>query len=349
MLSLLAIPSDYPIAPQPLSHPDFSTSTGYICRAVNGAPVHAIDWNGEPGADSLLRENGPRSGPLWREFGKWRTHNPDAGLKAHGDEICRLLLHYFGPYDRLTAEALSKQRELQIQKMQVSAELNSLCPPQVVAAARDYLGISTVPVILSHLPLLPTFGHQLPTPLAPKSPHQSSEALPEKLFARLEIQLRELLLGMPASHDLSRSSSLDEVARALLQNTQSFQNELDELDRELLNLVLPAIPGEHSPADLDLIPYGRLICRHRAVIAAVPLANAGFAVELVVGSREDKGVSVPHIFVFNEELGILEASSNGPHFWIGVATSTGSQEMPTLRMADGSTYQFHRRILLSSH
>jgi hypothetical protein len=144
-----------------------------------------------------------------------------------------------------------------------------------------------------------------------------------------------------------RATSLDEVAINILARARPFENAIDEIDRALVNTPLPPIPGEGSLADPDLIPYGRLICRHRAVIAAIPLALAGFDIELVNGSREVGGIVAPHLFIYCHEIGVLEASSNGPAFWMKPTRSSGNPALPLLDMEDGSRYRFYHRTKLA--
>lgn len=334
-------------------YPEFSLATGYIRREVRGSQVHAVDWDHAPGVETILRENGPKSAGFWRQWREWRASFPNANLEAHGNRVCELLLRHFGPYDKKTSEALAQRRKLHQQRATAVQSLNTACPPYLRSAAWEYLGGPVAPLSLE------------PPTLAGNGTTDAVEALSMPASMPFSGDFGGLLTGDRSTGVLSRGelillahaagnpalnwphrNSLEDVAKTVLASAQPLEKVVDDLDRALINTPLPAIPGEDSPADPDCIPYGRLICRHRAVIAAIPLALAGFKVELVNGWHEAAGTQEPHLFIYCRGVGVLEASSNGPTFWM---KAKRSQEEPTaaaLEMEDGSVYRFHCRTQL---
>lgn len=348
IFTLLSLPGDITPAEKPVFHPDFNTAIGYIRRDINSAPVHAVDWDGKPGVETVLRENGRHSRGFWRELRAWIATNPHANLETHGTRVCELLLRHFGPYDKATSEVLARRRELEQKRAQVAQSLDTAFPPTLRSAAREYLGgsISYTLAASAISPLafdLPLFSHfDIKTNVVQRL---DDATIPGFVLSRSEIVLREHLAGS-SENSWPQTNSLEAVAKEIVDRARPFLTTLDEIDLALLSARLPPIPGEGSPSDLDLISYGHLICRHRAVIAAIPLALAGFDIELVSGTREVKGIPVAHLFVYSKELGVLEASSDGPDFWIKVKSSSGDPALPVLTMEDGSIYRFYHRTNL---
>lgn len=328
--------------------PDFTTATGYTRRELGGSSIHGVDWDKAPGVETILRENGIRSTGFWRDWREWRAHSSTADLEAHGNRVCELILRHFGPYDKKTAEALGQRRKLQQQRATAVQSLNTSCPPYLRSAAWEYLGGPVTPDPL----VVYKAGEQLASVVTYPSISLSCElggVLAANHSAGALSSGEAILLAHVACNpalNWPQTNSLDDIANNILASARPFEKTIDDIDRALTNTRLPSIPGEESPADLDLIPYGRLICRHRAVIAAIPLALAGFKVELINGSREATGAQEPHLFVYCRGIGVLEASSDGPTFWIKTKGSAVDPTAAALEMEDGSIYRFHQRTEL---
>jgi hypothetical protein len=255
------------------------------------------------------------------------------------------LLHYFGPYDELTAHVLASRRKLELRRIEIAKALHEACPEDVRDAAHEYL-LEAFKCSAMGQPLtrrVVTGGeeqsNQMPVvgglPLGLLGVTETSFSASG--FARLE------LLAPHREHSTVPYKSLEMIAQEVIDRARPFEAALEEIDVALSGMRLPEIPGEGYPAHINVIPHGRLICRHRAVIAVLPLAEAGFDVELVNGSREVGGVSVPHLFIYSREVGVLEPSANGPEFWIKVKHESSEPKLPVLEMQDGSRYHFAHR------
>jgi hypothetical protein len=325
---------------------DFLTATGYIRKEVTGSRLHGVDWDGVSGVETVVRENGHRTQGFWKEWREWCAKSPGADLETHGNRVCELVLRHFGPYDNQTAETLSQRRKLQQQRASVLKTLNTSCPLSLRNAAWEYLGGPLAPLTL----IPPTAGESSEDTMISSTIPRSC-ALEGLTISHSPLSRGELILRAHAevNPDLrwQKATSLEEVANNILKSAQPFEKTLDEIDEALLKTPLPSIPGEGSPADIDLIPYGRLICRHRAVIAAIPLALAGFNVELVRGAIEVGSAQEPHLFIYCEERGILEASSHGPVFWKRVTSSSESPSLPVFYTEEGSIYRVYQRTKLT--
>jgi hypothetical protein len=349
LFALLSLPSDRRLPDKAISHPDFQGATGYIRRTIDAARVHAVDWDGKPGVETVLRENGRRSAAYWNDVREWNAKHPAESLEAYGTRVCELLLRHFGPYDEATSTVLGQRREIERRKAQLTRALDRLSPPAIRHAAHEYLGMTMTHFLLTPLPT-PAFAGSVqaqPTEFGGgRLTLYADLSRSELALSTSETVLRECLT-LSAGTELPTTKSLTSLAEEIVEKARPLEAALDELDQALWRVTLPPIPCETSPADPDLIPYGRLICRHRAVIAALPLAEAGFDVELVNGAREARGTSTPHLFVYSREVGVLEASADGPEFWIKVTGSSGDPALPVLEMSDGSRYRFYHRTKMT--
>jgi hypothetical protein len=348
IFALLSLPSDRSLTHHPLSHPDFSLASGYIQRTIGNSRVHAVDWDGNPGIETVLREDGPRSKAFWRETREWIADHPELDLETYGTRVCELLMQHFGPYDEETSKALGQRRELERQRAHISDDLDCACPPSLRHAAHEYLGMTITHPITTRLPayFLMSGIHAQLHDFSGSRPQLSDDlSLSETPLSSSETVLRESM-ALTSDSTVPTPKLLTTFAERIVREAHPLEKKLHEIEQALWRVTLPPIPCEGSPADPDIIPYGRLICRHRAVIAALALADAGFDVELISGARESSGSSFAHLFVYSKEVGVLEASVEGPEFWMKVKVTSGDPALPVLEMEDGSRYRFYHRTPL---
>lgn len=346
LLALATLPSHHTLTDPPITHEDFASARGYIRRTIHGKIVHAVDWDGTPGIESIVRESGRRSEGLWKEFRAWRATNQNADSIEAGNMACSLLLKHFGPYHQATSDALSKRRALQREKTEATRSLESECPLALRVAARDYLSqhfgyLVKMPPPLPFLPGGLASGVEESTNSFPlDSRYERSVGSP---FSGPESVLREFML---TNLFLTNATSLEDAAKSVLSKARAMEETIDMLDMSQAIMRLPPIPGERQPADMDLINYGALICRHRAVVVGVLLADAGFDVEVVEGSVGRDGNSGGHLFVYSAERGILEPSADGPNFWRRMVSATEENNALIITVDDGTTYRFGNRTPL---
>ena len=347
ILALATLPGDRALFDPPITHSDFSSSTGYIRRIVNGTVCHAVDWDGTKGVDTILRENGRRSGPLWHEFREWRRISEKSNLIDHGNKACELLLKHFGPYHEVTSQALTHQRNLARERASLAKLLDKEYPPAVRLAAREYSAphfaytlTFASPLNYVATPILSTVG-DLSTPSTPKG---AEAPIDPGVYSRSEHVLRDYL---ETNGPLKTINSLDEATKIILEKIKPLEEKLELLDIQLALSTLPSIPGEAHPTDLDLLEYGSLICRHRAVLVGLLLADAGFEVEIVEGVVSRGEHSGRHLFVYTQACGILEPSADGPDFWQKTIPGDTRETLGVLIVEGGAKYHFHHRTLLS--
>lgn len=347
LLALASLPGDRSLFDPPLPEGEFKTTKGYERRVVDGAICHVVDWDGAIGAEAIFRENGRRSTHLWREFRAWRAESHNNDLVENGNKACALLLKHFGPYDQATSDALASRRAMEKERSQVAKNLEKEVPLTLRSAARDYLA-----------PQL-AYTVKIPSPLsyiaAPAQTALGDISLSEKNlfnadrsevigpFSPSEAVLREYVEGFQGPVD---STSLEHAAKSIIDRALPLETRLDLLDVQLLVSRLPPIPGERSPADMDLIHYGSLICRHRAVIVGVLLADAGFDVEIVEGTVSRDSHTGGHLFVFSKTDGILEPSADGPQFWRKTATVGHDGTRMSITVDGDTVYHFGNRTEL---
>jgi hypothetical protein len=328
-------------------HPDFATASGYIRRVVAGEVIHAVDWDGRPGVESIFREGGRRSRDAWAEFRGWTRSESTHSLREAGVKACQVLLHHYGPYDAKTSEALDAKRAVRRERIELLKKLDGDFPASVRCAARDYLA----PLLFAPLqmPSFPTttsisalaFGGGSLLRQAPGALKVDAQAAPS--LAEAEDALRR---HMELSPFTTTASNVDDYAREVLEKIKPIETRLDLLDVTEGLMRLPPIPGEREPADMDSLGYGHLICRHRAVIVALLLADAGYKVELVSGTVEQEGHQGGHLFVYSAEHGVLEASASGPEFWRNVESTIQEGATVILKVTDGAIYRCEHRTRL---
>lgn len=345
-LALATLPGDRAAFDETPTHADFKSASGHIQRVVDGEVIHAVDWDGRPGAESIFRERGRRSHKAWSEFREWSSRNPDTCLRAAGQQACEVLLNCFGPYDARTSEALEAKRSVQRERDALIRRLDGEYPAAVRCAAREYLA----PHLLSslHVPTFPISLSMGDLAFGDSSAFQFSSTLPSGPPTALSaVQAEEVLrrhMQMDAFGTIG--TPLDEYARGILDRVKPLEGELDVLDVTEAVMRLPVIPGEGEPADMDRIDYGRLICRHRAVIVGLLLADAGFKLELVSGTVQQDGHQGGHLFLYSSGVGVLEASASGPEFWRSVESAWREEHSLALKVNGGSIYRCHHRTKL---
>lgn len=345
LLALATLPTDRSVREQTLTHDDFTRGVGYLRRNVNGVVCHGVDWDGVPGIESVVRENGVRSAELFREFRAWRATHNSTSLMEHGNKACALMAKHFGPYDKATSNALRYKRELENKRDQLAADLEKEFPLSLRSAAREHIApelayatkapLASLAPLTTHAVDLSSHFFATTSPLDQPSP---------ALLLKNEAILSEFI---QTNSNLPAHTSLEDAAKTILNRYAERDKQIDYLRLELLIYRLPPIPGERTPADIDLIEYGSLICRHRAVIVALLLADAGYAIELVEGSVTQQGHSGDHLFIYSEEAGILEPSAEGPDFW---RSTMATKDDPSgfLVLVDSETkYKFGHRTPLS--
>lgn len=346
LLALATLPGDRALFDAPITHEDFPSARGYLRRSVDGGVVHALDWDGNPGVEAILRENGRRSAGLWREFRAWHSSHGGAGVAEAGNTACALLCKHFGPYHHGTSEALSQRRSLERERTQAARTLEKECPLALRLAARDYLSRHFGYLVKIPTPY-PFVAETLPNAVEVPTGVLSSETRYEpplgSIFSHSESVIREFMLTTPF---LTNATSVEDAAKSVVAKITPLEENLDVLDITRAVFRLPQIPGERQPADIDLIEYGALICRHRAVVVAVLLADAGFDVEVVEGAVVREGFSGAHLFVYRDGKGILEPSADGPSYWRST-TSTSRENNALLITVEGDlTYRFGVRTPL---
>ena len=318
---------------------------GHERLPAEGGFCHLVDWDPWPGIDAIVHEQGIRTGPLWSEFRKWRREHRGVDIVTAGNKACELLTKHFGGFNETIAESLVQRRALETTKLLMQAKLDREYPPLVRIAARRFIqyGESSPNQLTaspnSHL-LEPgevsaqwskTVGMESVT-LAPPSSTPHSEEI-----------VREYMLKNP---DLKRCSSIREVARNIVSEVASQESELEVMDESIRSILLPDIPGETYPADMDRLAFGSLVCRHRAVIVGVLLADAGYHVELVLGRVSRLSGSERHLFIYSDSAGILESSCEGPEFWKETISETKRNGKLSITIEGGLTYEFERRTTL---
>ena len=350
LLALATLPNDRSLRDPTLKHDDFTAATGYIRRSVNGVICHGVDWDGTPGIEAVVRENGVRSAALFREFRSWRTSHNSSSLVEHGNQACAFLAKHFGPYDKATSEALQQRRELENNRAQLISNLEKEFPLAVRSAAHEHLSPQLAYSVRAPLAPLATFAPLTPRAIdlsansftATNSQEQPSPAL----FLRNEAILWEFI---QSDKSLASLSSLEEAAKTILERCEAREKQIDGVDLALSLFRLPAIPGERKPADVDLIEYGALICRHRAVVVATLLAETGYQIELVEGTVTRHGHSGGHLFIYSEEAGILEPSAEGPEFWRKTVSIRDDSGQFSVLVDSETRYIFGHRTPMSSH
>lgn len=347
-LALATIPGDRESFEPTPDHKDFRNATGYLTRTIGNERCHALDWDGRPGVDSILREGGRRSGALWREFREWRALHHEGTLREAGTKACETLLKHFGPYDRRTAEALAAKRRVHGERLRILKELDERYPASVRCAAREYL-VPQVALAINAPSFPSVLGISNPaiggasSNRVPRDISFESEAFGS--LSRAEHVLRE---HMGLESDRYVACSVEDFAKEVLAQIRPVENELDMLDVQEGLMRLPSIPGEGEPADMDRIPFGSLICRHRAVVVAILLADGGFDVEVVRGTVEQEGRSGGHLFVYAASEGILEPSADGPEFWRAVVAASEEEGKIALKVQSGGTYRFEHRTRVTA-
>jgi hypothetical protein len=347
LLALASLPGDRTLFDAPLDEANFKTTKGYERRVVDNVICHAVDWDGAIGAEAVFRENGHRSGRLWQDFRAWRKTTPSNDIVDNGNKACALLLKHFGPYDQATSEALANRRALEKERAQAARNLEKECPLSLRTAARDYLAPHLSYTI--KIPAPPTHIAATVPPNLTEAPTSEFNVLsPERTviggpFSPSATVLREYLAATQSFVD---TTSIEAAARAILEKALPLESRLDLLDVKLMVPHLPPIPGEGHPADMDLIHYGALICRHRAVIVGVLLADAGFDVEIVEGYVSRDEYTGGHLFVFSKTAGILEPSADGPDFWRKTASVAHDGTHMSITVDGDTVYKFGNRTEL---
>ena len=347
ILALASLPGDRGLFQPTPSHPDFKSGTGYVKRTINGEACHGVDWDGTTGVDSVFREKGPRSGRIWREFREWNTAEGRGDLARSGNKACELLLKHFGPYHPETSDALQGQRKLEDERRQVEAKLDAQFPATVRRAAHEYLG-PHLSLAVRLPPFAPTLGIStlaLPEGSTIQAAIPSPEYVGGGSFTQSEIVLRNFML---ASRVLTAMESVEDFAKEVVEKADPIESQLQMLEVRSSLLRLPPIPGEGQPADMDHIYFGAMICRHRAIVVGILLADAGFDVEVVRGTVERDGHSGRHLFVFAPDGGILEPSADGPDFWRDAVTATEDNGKLSIKVKSGAVYRFEHRVPLKA-
>jgi hypothetical protein len=349
VLALASLPSDDVLRDAPLKHPDFKTSSGHIRRVINGTVCHGVDWDGTPGIDSILREQGRRSGPLWREFRERIAGTQERDLRNIGEMACSLLLKHFGPYHHATSEALQQRRLLEKERNEISRKLDAEFSPSLRQAAREYLA-PQLAYALKTPPLTSFIAASLPSPEGDPLPNSLSTPTAEthelSSYAHSAKLLQEhVMKDAPFTY----GADLEQAAKEILRRAEPLEINLDVLDVKLSLSRLPIIPGEEQPTDMDRLAYGSLICRHRAVIVGLLLADAGYDIRIVEGTlSRGSGFSGGHLFLYSPSEGILEPSADGPHFWQKTIVAK-HQDKNLLILVEGDlTYNFKRQIPLGN-
>ena len=147
--------------------------------------------------------------------------------------------------------------------------------------------------------------------------------------------------------ELKECHSIYEAAREIVDKVACLECELEVMDESIRNFILPDIPGEAHPADMDQLAFGSLVCRHRAVIVGVLLADAGYEVELVLGRLSPQGADGTHLFIYSDSTGILESSCEGPEFWKKTVSVCDGKEGLRVTIEGGLVYEFDRRTPLN--
>lgn len=346
-LALATLPGDRELFQPTPFHEDFLSGSGYVRRIVDGETCHAIDWDGVPGVESIFREKGRRSELIWAEFRGWRRSHPESGLTEVGDKACQLLLKYFGPYHLKTAATLLARRMVAQEREQLLKNLDQEYPPSLRSAAREYLKPHIA--MSSYSAPFPAAISNLSLNLGEVSASQGNAEVdfgrePLGSLSEAEQVLRRYIVS---SGRYSALAFTEDVARDVLKSIQPIEDRLEILDITEGLIRLPPIPGEGTPTDIDHIHFGALICRHRAVVVAALLADAGFEVEVVHGSVTQEGRRGPHLFVYAPHEGILEPSADGPNYWRRVVSSSTEDGKLALKVKGDSTYRLEHRTPLA--
>jgi len=348
ILALATLPGDDALRDTPIQHPDFIASAGHIRRVIDGAVCHGVDWDGLPGVDTIVREHGRRSGPLWREFRAWREQMGSPDLKLAGDIACALLTKHFGEYHEATAEALRQRRALQRERIELSRKLDAEFSPLLRRAAREYLSPQ-----LAYSLKLPTPDVFIAASLSSPETHFPPNLPPTVVSAGTtdtSSYVRSLMLlqdHQSKNFPLPSSTDLDDTAREILARVEPVENMLTVLDVKLALATLPPIPGEDRPADMDRLAYGSLICRHRAVIVGVLLAETGYDIRLVEGTVARGNLpGGGHLFLYSPTEGILEPSAEGPHFWQQPLKESVRDGIREILVEGDLLYTFNREVIL---
>lgn len=348
ILALATLPGDEALRDAPIQDPDFIASSGHIRHVIDGAVCHGVDWDGLPGVDTIVREQGRRSGPLWREFRAWREQIGSPDLRLAGDMACALLTKHFGEYHEATAEALRQRRALQRERVELARNLDAEFSPPLRRAAREYLS-----------PQL-AYSLKLPTPnvfiaASLSSPETSLPPDPPPTVATAgttdsSSYVRSMMLLQDHQNKnlpLPSSTDLEHTAREILARVEPVESMLTTLDMKLSLVTLPPIPGEERPADVDRLAYGSLICRHRAVIIGVLLAETGYDIRLVEGTVTRGNLpGGGHLFLYSPTEGILEPSAEGPHFWQQPLTESVRGGIREILVEGDLLYKFTREVPL---
>lgn len=349
ILSLASLPGDRSLFDVPLPRGEFTSTQGYERKMIGDTVFHAVDWNGSSGAESVFRETGRRSGRTWREFRAWRTDSGNRDIIDNGNKACALLLKHFGPYDQATSDALTRRRAAEKERAELVKALEKECPLPLRTAARDYLAPQLAyalrgpsPFTYIAAPILPSLVDPLTTERSLFSSEKSEVTGP---LSSSELVLRDYIGG---NQHAIPPSTLENVAKSILDRALPLEEKIDLLDIQLAVARLPDIPGEETPADMDRIHYGSLICRHRAVIVALLLADAGFDVELVEGTVSRDGHSGGHLFIFCEQTGILEPSADGPDFWRSIEVVSLNGRSMAITVSGNTVYTFGHRTKMKS-
>lgn len=348
LFALATLPGDRSEYRSTPDHEDFKNASGYIKRVIDGEVCHAVDWNGTPGIDTIFREHGHRSHRIWRDYREWSQAQTGSDLTLAGNKACELLLKHFGPYHKETSDALEARRAVERERDQLEHRLEKEYPAAVRAAARDFFApMMTLSVKPPPFPTLLIVDDS--TPREGRSlgglPDFGDPWLPEGNAISAEAVLRAYLRTEAKLND---SVSVEHFAREVFEKTKSFESDIQILEVKETLMRLPPIPGEGSPADMDRLQYGALICRHRAVVVSVLLSDAGYDIELVQGVVERGIHQGLHLFVFAPGKGILEPSADGPDFWREPVSVTEREGKLAITVKNGVVYKFDHRTPMTA-
>lgn len=348
-LALASLPGDRDAFRASPHHEDFNSASGYVIRDIDGERCHALDWDGLPGIESILREKGLRSHALWTQFRLWRSEHHDSSLRDAGTKACEVLIKVFGPYDRATAAALEARRSVSRERQKILSKLDQEYPAMLRCAAREYLA-PEISLTLTLPTFPPILGVNLQSLGAPPTDQVHRDIVFEsELFGSVSRAEHVLRHYMTSASDPLQASSVGEFAKGVLDKIKPVEVELEMLEIQESLMRLPAIPGEGEPADMDQISFGSLICRHRAVVVGIVLADAGFNIEVVRGSIEQDGRRGGHLFLYSELEGILEPSSDGPEYWKEVVSVYYEGGAMLVQVKGGALYRLDHRTRLERH
>lgn len=232
--------------------------------------------------------------------------------------------------------------------MEISRKLDAEFSPPLRRAAREYLSPQFAYAL--KLPSPNSFiAASIPVPETPLNP-ETSPIVEENDSPHLTSYTRSMMVLH--EHVLKKSllptvTDLEHAAKEIITQIEPIENAIDLLDVRLSITALPHIPGEEFPADMDRLAYGSLICRHRAIIVGLLLADVGYDVRLVEGTIARN--SLPgggHLFLYSPTEGILEPSCDGPLFWQAVSSESRKDGKIETQVAGDLTYTFKRQIPL---